>query len=114
MRLKFRAALHLDVLGELDQLDWDAAFFVERISWETKPEDTQILYLEGDDEIEDVVEGTHLPKLVNERGMRQLLDVETFRDVVRFERKRKPDATVRDVIYALNYYREKDDFYDPK
>lgn len=44
--------------------------------------------------------------------MRQLLDVETFRDVVGFARKRNPAASEVEVVHALNYYREKDDFYD--
>ena len=102
-----------ELLGELDQLHWDAALFVDQGSWAAKPRETEILYLAGDDELEDIVAGTHLPKIANDRGMRQLLDVETFRDVVGFERKRNPAASEADVVRALNYYREKDDFYDP-
>lgn len=45
--------------------------------------------------------------------MRQLFDMETFREIVNFERKRNPVADVKDVICAINYYREKDDFYSP-
>ncbi|PTB21040.1 hypothetical protein C9I57_09980 [Trinickia symbiotica] len=102
-----------ELLGELDKLNWDAALFVDQSSWATKPRETEILYLEGDDELEDVVAGTHLPKIANDRGMRQLLDVETFRDVVNFEGKRNSAASEADIIHALDYYREKDDFYDP-
>lgn len=45
--------------------------------------------------------------------MRQLFDMETFRAIVNFEQKRNQAASVKDVIYAINYYREKDDFYSP-
>ena len=70
--------------------------------------------MEGDGELEDVVPGAHLPKIAEVRNVRQLFDMETFRDVVNFERKRNPGASVSKIIFAINFYREKDDFYDPR
>jgi hypothetical protein len=55
-----------------------------------------------------------LPKIAKNNGMRQLLDTETFRDVVNFEKKRNPAAPVEDIIFVVNFYREKDDFYAPR
>lgn len=103
-----------DVLSELNNLDWDSALFIDQRAWAADPLHAEILLLEGDDELEDVVSGTHLPKIASDRGMRQLFDLETFRDIVNFEQKRNPTALITDMIYALNYYREKDDFYDPQ
>jgi len=102
-----------ELLGELGDLNWDSALFINQNSWEADPMHAEILLLEGDDELEDVVPGTHLPKIAKDRNMRQLFDMETFRDIINFERKRNPAAAVSDVIFAVNFYREKDDFYDP-
>ncbi|MCL1916780.1 MAG: hypothetical protein FWG14_00440 [Peptococcaceae bacterium] len=103
-----------ELLGELDQLNWDAALFIKQSSWMANPQKAEILYLEGDNELEDIVDiDTHLPKIASDQGMRQLLDVETFRDVVIYERKRNPSATEVEIIHALNYYQEYDVYYDP-
>ena len=103
-----------DLLGELNSFSWDSALFINQSAWMNDPEHAEILLLDGDDELEDVVPGTHLPKIAKNRNMRQLFDMETFRDIVNFERKRNADASVADVIFAINFYREKDDFYDPR
>jgi hypothetical protein len=103
-----------DLLGELDDLNWDSALFINQDAWMADPQRAEILFLEGDDELEDVVPGTHLPKIAKNKDMRQLFDMETFRDVVNFERKRNPAASIDDIVFAINFYREKDDFYDPK
>lgn len=103
-----------DLLGELHGLDWDSALFINQSAWGADPQHAEILLLEGDDELEDVVPGTHLPKIAKDREMRQLFDMETFRDVVNFERKRNPGASVSEIIFAINFYRENDDFYDPQ
>ncbi|GAA5013167.1 hypothetical protein GCM10025794_01460 [Massilia kyonggiensis] len=102
-----------ELLGELDEIYWDSAVFIRQDSWGGDPQRAEILVLHGDAELEDVVPGTHLPKLAKSRDMRQLLDMETFRDIVDFERKRNPGASVADIICAIDFYREKDDFYDP-
>jgi hypothetical protein len=117
--VNFRGAMKIyhsiqELLGELDELNWDSALFINQNSWEADPLHAEVLLLEGDDELEDVVPGTHLPKIAENNGMKQLFDMETFRDIVNFERKRNPDAPVSDVIFAINFYREKDDFYDPE
>ena len=103
-----------DLLVELDGLDWDSALFINQSAWAADPQHAEILVLEGDDELEDVFPGTHLPKIAGNKDMRQLFDMETFRDIVNFERRRNPGASVPDIIFAVNYYREKDDFFDPQ
>jgi hypothetical protein len=45
--------------------------------------------------------------------MQQLFDTETLRDIVNAERKRNGAASFEDIIFAINFYREKDKFYDP-
>jgi hypothetical protein len=111
--MKLYRSIH-EVLDQLDQLHWDAALFVDQSSWVATPDETEILYLAGDDELEDVVAGTHLPKIAADRGLRQLLDVETFTDVVRIEMERNPAASAADIVHALNHYREYDSFFDPE
>jgi hypothetical protein len=103
----------LALLGELDNVNWDSAFFIEPLSWSLDPQRAEILFLEGDDELEDLVPGTHLPKIANSKGMRQLFDTETLRDIVNAERERNAAASVEDIVFAVNFYREKDEFYDP-
>lgn len=103
-----------NLLGELHGLNWDSALFINGSAWRCDPQHTEILVLEGDGELEDVVPGAHLPKIAEVRNVRQLFDMETFRDVVNFERKRNPGASVSEIIFAINFYREKDDFYDPR
>lgn len=103
-----------ELIDELADLNWDSAIFVNQIAWVDAPQSAEILLLEGDDELEDVAPGTHLPKIAKNNGMRQLLDTETFRGVVNFEKKRNPAAPVEDIIFVVNFYREKDDFYAPR
>ncbi|MBN3794301.1 hypothetical protein [Burkholderia sp. Ac-20392] len=103
-----------DFLGEVDGLNWDSALFINQSAWAADPLSAEILFLEGDDELEDVVPGTHLPKIAKSRDMRQLFDMETVRDIVNFEWKRNSNASVADIVFAINYYREKDGFYDPR
>lgn len=103
-----------ELIYELADLNWDSAIFVNQSAWMDDPQRAEILILEGDDELEDVAPGTHLPKIARNNGMGQLLDTETFRDVVNFEKKRNPVASVEDIIFAANFYHEKDDFYAPR
>ena len=103
-----------ELLGELACLNWDSSIFVNQGAWMADPQRTEILLLEGDDELGDVAPGSHLPNLAKSRNMRQLFDMETFRDIVNFERKRKPAASVSDIIFAINYYRERDNFFNPQ
>ncbi|WP_420212055.1 DUF7716 domain-containing protein [Burkholderia aenigmatica] len=102
------------LLDELDSLDWDSALFVDHRAWMADPWHADILLLEGDDELEDVAPGTHLPKIAKSRNMRQLFDMQTFRGIVEFERRRNSTASLADIVFAVNYYREMDDFYDPQ
>jgi hypothetical protein len=101
------------LLGELEHLSWDSAIFIDHRAWVANPLQAEILFLEGDGELEDVEPGTHLPKIAKARNMRQLFDMETFKDIVDFERKRNSVASVLDIIFAINFYREKDVFFNP-
>ncbi|KAB1587798.1 DUF7716 domain-containing protein [Burkholderia cepacia] len=103
-----------DLLDELGDLHWDSALFVNQSDWALDPQHAEIIVLEGDDELEDVVPGTHLPKIEKNSDVRQLFDMEMFRDIINFEVRRNSAASVAEIIVAINYYREKDDFYDPQ
>lgn len=104
-----------DLLQSVDGLHWDGAIFVNMGSWASSPLATPLLLLEGDDELEDLAdEESHLPKEAEKRGMKQLLDVQTLQDVVSFERKRNPSASLGDMAHAIEHYRERDDFFDPQ
>ncbi|MCA7902034.1 hypothetical protein LGM39_21930 [Burkholderia cepacia] len=101
-----------DLLDGLGDLHWDSALFVNQSDWALDPQHAEIIVLEGDDELEDVVPGTHLPKIAKNSDVRQLFDMEMFRDIINFEVRRNSVASVAEIIVAINYYREKDDFYD--
>jgi hypothetical protein len=103
-----------ELLHAVDALHWDGAVFIDPSAWDENPVTASLLLLEGDDELEDLDSpSSHIPRAAAELGMKQLLDVQTLQDVVGFERKRNPIATVSEVVHAINYYRERDDFYDP-
>lgn len=68
----------------------------------------------GDDKQEDLIPGTRLPTVASDLGMHQLLDLEAFQGVVNFDRKRSPSASECEIACAVNYCREKGDFYDPR
>ena len=53
-----------------------------------------------------------MPKIAKNSDVRQLFDMEMFRDIINFEVRRNSVASVAEIIVAINYYREKDDFYD--
>ncbi len=102
------------ILPETSALDWDSAVFADMAAWASHPLSTPLTVLEGDDELEDLASvEDHLPRIAAEKGLRQLLDMQTFQDVIDFESKRNKDATPKDFVHALNYYREMDDFFDP-
>ena len=104
-----------ELLQVVDALHWDGAVFIDPSAWDENPEAASLLLLEGDDELEDFDSpNSHVPRAAAELGMKQLLDVQTLQDVISFERKRKPTATVSEVVHAINHYREIDDFYDPE
>ena len=103
-----------ELLRQLNELNWDAAIFVKIPDWDRDPLTADLLYLEGDNELEDIVDAaSHLPRIAFDQGRQQLLDLETLRDVVNFEAKRNPSASVDEFANAIDYYREKDDFFDP-
>lgn len=93
-------------------LDWDGALFVNHKQWDLSPKDTFFLYLEGDEELENLVDD-NLPVLAVEKNVQYFLDAETFIDIIEFQKKLNKKSDVDDYIIALNYYLEEDDFYEP-
>lgn len=70
------------------------------------------LYLEGDEELENLIDDD-LPVLAVEKNVQYFLDAETFIDIIEFQKKLNKKSDVDDYIIALNYYLEEDDFYEP-
>ena len=104
-----------DVLDDLDNLIWQGTLFTDLRAWDAAPRQAAFLYLEGDDELEDIVDNeTLLPRLAMEHGVRRFLDVEMFRDVIITQRKLDRDSGIAEFIRALNHYREYDAFYWPR
>ncbi len=104
-----------EILPATPSLPWDSAVFVDVAAWRADPLAAPLTLLEGDDELEDLVDmKCHLPRIAVERGLRQMLETQTFQDVIAFERRRNPHATPRDYAFALDHYREMDDFFDPE
>lgn len=102
------------LLEEALSLQWNGAVFVNRNDWTVNPLGTPLLLLAGDDELEDLADvESHLPRLAAERGMKQLLDVQTLQGVVEFEKRRNANAATEDFVNAINYYLEMDAFFDP-
>ena len=58
-----------ELIYELADLNWDSAIFVNQSAWMDDPQRAEILILGGDDELEDVAPGTHLPKIARNNGM---------------------------------------------
>lgn len=103
------------VLQNLDELNWDGVLFVNSTAWESKPLEAKFVYLEGDDELDDIVdEETLLPRLAQENNVERFLGKQTFEDVIIKQRELDPESSPKDFVRALNYYLEYDTFYWPK
>lgn len=100
------------LLLQCGSLDKFGTLFVNREQWEKDPIGTPILLLVGDDELEDVDEDGS-PFLAVENDVRYFFDVELFQSVVELQIEKKPDSVVGDFVFAINYYLENDDFYEP-
>ncbi|MBC3270242.1 hypothetical protein HU765_09925 [Pseudomonas sp. SWRI81] len=101
-----------ELIATYESLDWSGTLFTNKQSWEISPTKTEILLLEGDDELEDLTED-QLPRLAQTNNASYLLDVEIFKSVIDFQRDRTHNSNIHDYVHALNYYLENDDFYDP-
>ncbi|OYU03651.1 MAG: hypothetical protein CFE47_31045 [Pseudomonas sp. PGPPP1] len=101
-----------ELLTTYESLDWSGTLFTNKQHWEIPPTKTEILLLEGDDELEDLTED-QLPRLAQTNNASYLLDVEIFKSVIDFQRDRTHNSNIHDYAHALNYYLENDDFYDP-
>jgi hypothetical protein len=103
------------VLENMDKMSWEGTLFTNKSSWASQPDKAEFIYLEGDDEVEDIADGeTSLPKLAQENNVQYFLDFQIFQDVIIKQKELKNNSTLDDFIYALNYYREYDSFYWPK
>jgi hypothetical protein len=102
----------VDFLKVAIHLDWDGAVFVNMKEWNKDPWNIEMYVLEGDDELEDLVDiRNHYPKMAHKLGVHQLLDVETLQSVLECQLSLKKESGTEDYLHAINYYREFDDFY---
>jgi len=100
-----------EVLDDIDHLQWFGSLFTEQPIWKKKPLEAKFLYLEGDDELEDIFdEETLQPKLAHEANVTHFLDIEIFKGILKNQVDQKSDSSIDDYIAALNYYREFDTF----
>ena len=104
-----------DVLADEANLEWSGTLFTNKAQWAKQPAAASFLYLDGDDELEDIVDDdTMLPRLAEEADMEYFLDVQLFNDVTAKQRELDANSTDADMIRALKHYREYDAFYWPK
>jgi len=93
-----------EVFAEMSQLTWEGTFFVNHSAWRASPAQTRFIFLTGDDNLEDIVEGeASLPLLAKENNVRYFLDFQVFDDIILKQRKIDPESTLNEFIYALNY-----------
>lgn len=104
-----------EVLDNMEEMSWEGTLFTNKKAWDVQPNESKFIYLEGDDEIEDIADGeTSLPKLAQENDVQYFLDFQIFQDVIIKQLELSNESTIDDFINALNYYREYDSFYWPK
>ncbi|MBF7142720.1 MULTISPECIES: DUF7716 domain-containing protein [Pseudomonas] len=99
------------VFNEFESLDKFGTLYINRESWSRAPKATKLFLLSGDDELEDLDENG-LPVLAAENGLNFFLDVEILQSVISVQIDIKEKSTLDEVIFAINYYLENDDFYD--
>ena len=101
-----------DVIAEMDELNWSGALFTNDQSWNSSPQEAKFIYLEGDIELDDIVDDeTMLPRLALENNADHFLGVQLFRDIVLKQRELDANSMLNDFIHALNYYLDYDSFY---
>ena len=101
-----------ELLKEYKILDWSGTLYTNKQAWQKAPTKSEILLLEGDDELEDLTE-EQIPRLAHANNTSYFLDVEIFKSVIDFQKEIDPASNIQDYAHALNYYLENDDFYDP-
>lgn len=102
-----------ELLNCYESLSEHAGLYADLSKWDENPKNTPIIYLEGDNEFEDLDEEMEIPVLAVQHGVEYLIIVPTLQDILLFQKERKPDSTIDEYLYALNWYLETDDFYDP-
>lgn len=101
-----------ELLAEYETLDWSGTLFTNKKAWQASPTKSEILLLEGDDELEDLTE-KQIPRLAQANNTSYFLDVEIFKNIIDFQIDRDPTSNIQEYAHALDYYLENDDFYDP-
>lgn len=97
------------VIDDMYNLQWFGSLFTNHSAWRKSPLDSEFLYLECDDELEDISDQETLqPRLAHEANVRHFLDSEIFIAILKIQADQKPNSTIHDYITALNYYREFD------
>ena len=101
-----------EVIADMDELSWAGTLFTNDRSWNSSPQEAKFIYLEGDDELDDIVDDeTMLPRLARENDAAQFLGMQVFRSIILNQREVNPKSVLNDFIHALNYYLEYDTFY---
>jgi hypothetical protein len=99
------------VLEDLAGLEWFGVLYANKEQWKRQPEKTEFLYLETDDEIEDIAdEETLQPRIAQALDKQYFLDVQMFKAIIEKQLEQKTNSDTHDFVGALNHYREYDDF----
>lgn len=74
-------------------------------AWEKKPLEETLYLATADDESDPDFDDN-----LEEKGLQEFFQLPTLRDIVHVERKKRPSATIQDMVAAAKHYREFDDF----
>ncbi|MEE4684347.1 hypothetical protein V2K59_05780 [Pseudomonas alliivorans] len=108
--IKYKGLVFL--LAEVESLDKFGTLYANREKWGADPNNTEIYLLAGDDELEDL-DADGNPILATKNDIQYFLDVEIFQSIIEIQKGNKPESTIGDYVYSINYYLENDDFYEP-
>jgi len=95
------------------QLGWETTLYINYDKWGKSPKNTEILALEGDDEIElDMDDNVDLPVTAVKHNVKYFFNAEDFQDIIEVQTQLKKSSDVDDYIKAINYYLDNDAFLD--
>jgi len=109
-----------ELLSKIDSIFENDWIFTNLEKWKTTPLECP-LYLVRDEDVDNASEdetfvnpgGIELPIALEHENVTSWMLIEILHGVLLNLRKSKPNISVNDFVYAINYYREYDDFYDP-
>jgi len=101
----------VELIKDLQSLKWHGSLLTHHMIWKDKPHEAHFLYLDSDDELEDIFDHKTLqPKLAFEANVTHFLDIEIFKGILKNQVDQKSNSSIEDYITALNYYRQYDTF----